>query len=164
MLVSTIKYEEFQNADLCDYLEEKYYKPMQSSFSLMKDYISKSNLFEKDNDTAHGVVRLLVDKLIDESNKLLKNDSLILFPKIKNGISYFPESSLNIFSKLHYSILNIIEKIKPLMNYYIPEPFWNIHTHLLTLELKQVEQNFENIIYIKEYYLWPKIKLEGIGN
>jgi len=164
MFVNAIRYEEFQIDDLCDYLEEKFYKPTRSGLDLMKDYVAKSNLFEKDKDNTHGIVRLLIDKLIDESNKLFKNDTLILFPKIKSGIMHFSENTLNVFSKMHYSILNIIERIKPLMNYYIPEPFWNIHTHLLTLELKQIEQNFENIIYIKEYYLWSKIKLEDIGN
>ncbi len=162
MLVNVIRYEEFELGDLCAYLEDKFYNPINSSLFLIKDYLTKSNLYEKDNDNAHGIVRVLTDRLADEIHKLFKNDTLILFPKIKNGAHYFPENTLKIFSKMHYSIINIIERIKPLMNYYIPEPYWNIHTHLLTLEFKQIEQNFETIVYIKENYLWPKIKLKDV--
>ncbi|HND45376.1 MAG TPA: hypothetical protein PLC61_03110, partial [Chitinophagales bacterium] len=84
MLVNVIRYEEFELGDLCIYIEDKFYNPINSSLILIKDYLTKSNLYEKDNDNAHGIVRVLTDRLADEIHKLFKNDTLILFPKIKN--------------------------------------------------------------------------------
>lgn len=164
MLIGSVRFEEFQIDDLCDYIDDKYYKPLVLNFNLLKNYLEKSNLHEKDNDNAHGIVRILVDKLIKESQLLFKNDTLIFFPKIKNNITGFSSNTLSIFSNIHFSILEIIERIKVLLNYYIPEPFWNVQTHLLVLELKHIEHNFENIIFIKENYLWTKIKSETIVN
>lgn len=162
MSVSVIRFEKLSIEDLCDYIENKYYKPINLSLGLLEDYLEKSNLHEKDDDNIHGILRIIIGKLTTECNKLFKNDTIIVFPKIKSRTMLFSNETLSNFSKMHYSILEIIEKIKTLLNYYIPEPFWNVQTHIFASEMKTIESTFESVVYVKENYLWTKIREEHL--
>lgn len=158
MIYSAVNLSDLSVDEICEYLQYKHYHHILSDFEILRKYIYTCNLHEKDNDDTHGILRILIDKLYQDCNLLIKNDTYIFFPKIKNETEVIQKNTLEIFKKIHQNIIENLNKIKKLYNNYQQEKYWNSYTQLSMIEMIQIDETIRNIIYIKEKYIWNKIK------
>jgi iron-sulfur cluster repair protein YtfE (RIC family) len=91
------------------------------------------------NDESESLIHILLIKLENEINKLIKNDLLILFPKLKYSKDFGLTISLKSFEKSHLLIFDILRKIRELLNNYSHKPLWNIYTKLVCIECVYLE-------------------------
>ncbi|QQR98317.1 MAG: hypothetical protein IPK18_01935 [Sphingobacteriales bacterium] len=159
MIYNTINFEKMSVEEICEYLQQKYYNHILSGFDILKKYIHTCNLHEKDNDDTHGIVRVLINKLQQDCNLLITNDTYILFPKIIDNNENIHQKTIDVFKKIHQNILLNLTKLKMLFNSYQQEPYWNTYTQLSMVEMKNLDENIRNSIYLKENVLWSKIKI-----
>lgn len=158
MIYSTVNFEEMSVAEICEYLQHKHYNHILSDFDILKKYLHTCNLHEKDNDDTHGMLRILIDKLYQDCNLLIKNDTYIFFPKIQDKTEIIQQKTIEVFRKIHQNLLNTLSKIKMLFNNYEQEEYWNSYTQLSMVEMINLDESIRNIVYLKEKYLWNKIK------
>lgn len=157
-MLATVNFNEMSVDDICEYLQYKHYSHLSSNFDLLNKYFQTCNMHEKDNDDTHGMIRILVDKLEKDVQLLIKNDTYILFPKIRNDNEKIQQKTIDVFRKIHQNILQNLDSIKKLFNHYNHENYWNSYTQLSMIEMKQIDETIRNIIYLKETYLWDKLK------
>jgi iron-sulfur cluster repair protein YtfE (RIC family) len=158
LVYNVIDFEQMSVSEICEYLLDKYYFKLSSEFNVLRRYLDTCNLHEKDNDNTHGMIRILIDKLNKDCNLVVKNDTHILFPKIQHTQENIDVNTIDVFKKMHQSILITLAKIKTLFNNYRTEKYWNTYTQLAAIEMQNIEENIQNIIFIKEKYLWHKIE------
>ncbi|MFN8283473.1 MAG: hypothetical protein U0U67_09685 [Chitinophagales bacterium] len=149
-----INYNDLSAEELCLYLEERHYVQVSADLSSVKRYID--NLINSDCNDQISLLQVLFIKLSDEVRQLFIKDKILLFPHIKNhrqsGINLAP------INLLHQRISTILQKLRGLMNNYVQQPSWSSNLKICCNELYALEENIRMTLYIKENYLWTKIK------
>jgi iron-sulfur cluster repair protein YtfE (RIC family) len=146
-------------ADLCNYLEHKYYNNIRQSIQTVQHYV---NDLENSSEGKADLLILLFIRLKDETQQMIRNDELIIFPLIRNdkGVRPCPARKLPIemMRQMHQKIMQVLEKIRQLVNNYIVLSNWDAAFKICCNELYSLEQLLQQAIYIKENVLLHKIK------
>lgn len=153
-----INYNDFTPAELCNYLEERHYVQILSDLGSTKNYIETLTI-EEDTPLIE-LINTLFHKLDLEINQLFTKDHILLFPYlIQNKDTVINLAPINL---IHQRIIDILQKLRGLMNNYVQQPGWSNHFKICSNELHSLEQNIHHVIYVKEVFLWSKVKTSAI--
>lgn len=104
---------------------------------------------------------MLFVRLKDETDQLIRNDRLVLFPLIEKewepGADHGPHLPLQMIREKNKKILNILDRLRQIANNYILKPEWSTETRLFFEELFGLDQMITQAIYLKENVLVPKL-------
>jgi iron-sulfur cluster repair protein YtfE (RIC family) len=149
----TVNYHNFSPNELCNYLDERYYTEISHNLETTYKYLTE--LAENENNQTTDLVLTLFAKLDFEIKQLFAKDRILLFPHLiaqhEQNISLAP---INI---IHQKIINLLQKIRELMNNYVQQPTWSTTYKICCNELYGLEQLIHYVFYVKENFLWTRI-------
>jgi iron-sulfur cluster repair protein YtfE (RIC family) len=156
-----VNINELEPADLCNYLEHKSYSGIQQSLQTISHYI-EDLLQQPDGAEQVHLCSLLFAKLKDEVEQLMRNDTLIIFPLIRNDKGTKPCTArklpVELIRTMNQKIMQLLERIRHQSNNYISKSTWGNALRICNNELYQLEQQLQQVIYIKENSLLPKVE------
>jgi iron-sulfur cluster repair protein YtfE (RIC family) len=150
--------EEMEPADLCKYLEKECHEEIHSSVKKITHCFSEEP-FQLQNESAEELLQLLFSKLSDEVQHVFLKESGIVFPLIKKSnteAALEPRiaDSIQLTQKM---ILNLLIKIRQLLNDYIPKPGSGKKWKACLNELFLLENKIHYWIHIEQSVLYPAI-------
>lgn len=158
--VHLVDYNSLMPEELCNYLEHKVYGSIRQLLQTCHHYNGQLHTMEK--DVPSDLLGLVFMRLQDETQQMMRNDELIIFPLIRNdkGTRPCPARKLPVemMRQMHQKILQLLEKIRMLSNNYIAKPGWSSAYKIYCSELFSLEQQLQQAIYIKENVLLEKVK------
>lgn len=156
-----VNVNEMEPNDLCDYLELKSYSGIQRSLETVSHYMEDLSKGAEDAEKIQ-LVSLLYQRLKDEVEQLMRNDTIIIFPLIRNQQGKAPGSGRKLpedmIRGMHKKIMQLLERIRQQANNYINKPNWSNAFRVCFNELYDLEQQLQQVIYIKENTLLPKVE------
>ena len=154
-----VEVNELSPLQLCHYIEQKQYIPIKQAFGSINEFANEA---EHSNDSMEtlSLVSLLLNKIKDETEQLMRNDLLIIFPLIKR-ISKEPQVEaphlpVKMIREKNRKILNLLDKLRQVANGYMLKPEWSGDVRLYFEELFTLDQMIAQAIYLKENVLIPK--------
>ncbi len=151
-----INYNDFSAEELCNYLEERHYTQVLADLETTQNYIEFLLADSDENSELTGLINTLFHKLREEVQQLFVKDHILLYPHVKQNPGKY--ISLAPINTIHQRIMSILQKLRGLMNNYVQQPNWSNQFKICCNELYAIEQNIQHILYIKENFLWTKIK------
>ncbi len=151
-VASTLDFTKYTPDELCHYLEHKHFEHIKHQFEAALVYFQELHDEHLYIETEHLLV-LLFKKLKEEVLQLIRRDTLIIFPLISNN-----ENQPSFVSSLqaHKRIIDILQKIRNLTNNYIQQPEWSKTYKFCCIELLELEEQIQEVIYIKENFILQK--------
>ena len=142
--------------ELCNFLDKEFFKKVSELFESVHQCVDNS-LPQEDEEKRLELLSLLFGKLESETMQMMRYDEQIFFPLVKN---YLPlhEVPGNAMEKIHVRILNVLEKIRQTLHNYLPEAGWSECVRDTSKDMFSIEQLLQQAIYIKEYFLLPRLK------
>jgi iron-sulfur cluster repair protein YtfE (RIC family) len=155
-----VEINELPTGTLCTYIDNKHYQPIRKLLETLTNYIEEWT--EESSDTEKvQLLSVLFYRLKDEIEQLIRNDTLIIFPLIRNDDEVQACKSrklpVEMIQSKNKKIMYLLEKMKHMANGYIGKPTWSTHFRLLCDELHNLDQQVLQTIYIKENVLLPKV-------
>jgi iron-sulfur cluster repair protein YtfE (RIC family) len=118
-----------------------------------------------DESSDHEKVELmsiLYYRMKDEIEQLIRNDTLIIFPLIRNDQQVTPcqgrKLPLEMIHSKNKKIIFMLDKMRAMANNYIAKPDWTSGFRMLCDELHNLEQQVMQAIYLKENVLLPAVE------
>lgn len=150
--------EEMDPAELCKFLEKECHEEIHSSVKKITHCFSEE-AFPLQNESAEELLQLLFSKLSDEVQHVFLKESGIVFPLIKKsnaGTTLEPKiaDSIQLTQKI---ILNLLIKIRQLLNDFIPKPGAGKKWKACLNEMFLLENKIHYWIHIEQSVLYPAI-------
>ncbi|MCU0334857.1 MAG: hypothetical protein MUF62_07365 [Chitinophagaceae bacterium] len=160
-----VEVNELSPPQLCHYIDQKYYTPLQQALSALEHQASMLQHSDIDPEKM-SVAHLLFSRLKEEVEQVIRNDRLIIFSVIDKlgagragAVSQVPVQMIRDKNK---KIISIIERLRQVANNFILKPEWDADTRLFFEELFLIDQMISQSIYLKENVLLPRLhKLYG---
>jgi iron-sulfur cluster repair protein YtfE (RIC family) len=149
-----INYNDLETEELCHYLEERHYVQILKDFETTEKYLQQLNSGDEDPEIT-DLLNALFSRLNLEVIQLFTKDRILLFPHVKYHAE--KEISLDPINQVHQRVMDLLQKLRGLMNNYVQKPRWSTQYKICCNELYALEQNIQHILYIKENFLWTKI-------
>lgn len=149
-----INYSDFEVGELCQYLEDRHYVQVLEDFETTGRYLMQLQP-ESEETKVIELLNALFNKLHVEVKQLFVKDRILLFPHVKYHAE--KEISLEPINQVHQRIIDLLQKMRGLMNNYVQQPKWTNQFKICCNELYALEQNIQHILYIKENFLWTKV-------
>ena len=153
--------QELSPTELCNILQADYY-------GIIKENLQKIHQFSETvegNDQQleqAGLLILLFTKLEDETLQMMRNDELIIFPLIRNDgqkkLCSAAKLPTDMIQQMHEKIMTVLEKIRLLLNNYLPKPGWKAELLHISNIMFGLEQQLQQAVYVKEKQLLHKVK------
>lgn len=149
----TVNYHNFSPNELCNYLDERYYSEITHNLESTHKYLIE--LAENEHNQTIDLVLTLFSKLDFEMKQLFAKDRILLFPHLI--AQHAQNISLTPINIIHQRIINLLQKIRELMNNYVQQPSWSALFKICCNELYGLEQLIHYVFYVKENFLWTRI-------
>lgn len=155
-----VEINELSSAKLCSYIENKHYQPIKLLLETLTGYMEEWTDESKEPEKVE-LMSILFYRLKDEIEQLIRNDSLIIFPLIRNDqdnskskARKLPVDMIHIKNK---KIMYLLDKMRQMANGYLAKEDWTQHFRLMCDELHNLNQQVLQTIYLKENALLPKV-------
>jgi iron-sulfur cluster repair protein YtfE (RIC family) len=151
---------------LCNIIEYNYQAEIKQSRDKIRGYLNDNLQVLELSDSVSDLVHLLFQKLNDEVEHLFKKETVIIFPCIKhhyNGTErILPDRCVenSVYRNIqgtHKVILNLLQKLRQVLDNYITDPAWSIEWKDCLNEMFTLENKIYNWIHLEQNYLYPKI-------
>jgi iron-sulfur cluster repair protein YtfE (RIC family) len=146
---------------LCNYIDNKHYQPIRRMLDTITTYMEEWSEECKDHEKV-DVVSILFYRMKDEIEQLIRNDTMIIFPIIRNDYQVTPckgrKLPLEMIQRKNKKIMYLLDKMKQVANGYIAKSDWTQQFRLLCDELYNLDQQVLQTIYLKENVLLPKVE------
>lgn len=156
-----VELNELDGAALCSYIEEKHYMPIGHSLTMLVELLGKLQQSSSDAPKVE-LLGLLFNRLKEEAEQAIRNDTLIIFPVIKNVEGDKPCAARKLPVEMmrlsHKKIMSLLEKQRQLAHNYICKPEWSVDFRMFCEALYGFEQHLQQAVFIKENVLLPKIE------
>jgi iron-sulfur cluster repair protein YtfE (RIC family) len=156
-----VEINELAPGKLCNYIDNKHYQPINRLIATISGYIEEWTA-EATNAEQVEVLSILFYRLRDEIEQLIRNDTLIIFPLIRNDQDVETSKSrklpVDMIHNKNKRIMYLLDKLRHLANEYIAKPSWTQQFRLLCDELHHLDQQVLQTIYLKENVLLPKVE------
>jgi iron-sulfur cluster repair protein YtfE (RIC family) len=156
-----VEINELPPGKLCSYIDNKHYQPIKHLLDTITDYIEEWTAEANDAEKVE-VLSILYYRLKDEIEQLIRNDTLIIFPLIRNDQQVEASKSrklpLEMIHSKNKKIMYLLDKLRHMANDYIAKPSWTQQFRLLCDELHNLDQQVLQTIYLKENVLLPKVE------
>ena len=117
-----VEINELPPGKLCAYINSKHYQPVRRLLETLTDYIEEWTDEPADSDMV-PLVSILFYRLKDEIDQLIRNDTLIIFPLIKEEnegeAGKGRKLPLEMIQSKNKKIMYLLEKMKHMANGYI---------------------------------------------
>lgn len=152
---------------LCSILEEDFHAPVLQSLEVIGGQISDAASLTGLAETATGLVVLLFSKLSDELRHNFLKESGIVYPCIRNNCAVEKKSChapcleqtlLDSIQQRHQVVIGLTQKIRQLLNNYMPEKSWSLSLHKVANEFFLLENKVLQWIHIEQNYLFPQVR------
>jgi iron-sulfur cluster repair protein YtfE (RIC family) len=143
---------------LCDFIEKECQTAINTSCTKITHYFSQETNKELPEPTFE-LAQILYAKLDDEVQHLFLKELGIIFPAIKNAgpghciHERIPDS----IQHTQQVIINLLLKLRQLLNNYVIQPGWNNEWKTCLNELFLLENLIHQWIYIEQSLLYPSI-------
>ncbi len=156
-----VEINELPPGKLCSYIDNKHYQPIRRLLETLSEYIEEWTDESTDSEKVQ-LLTILFYRLKDEINQLIRNDTLIIFPLIRNDNEVKPckgrKLPIDMIQSKNKKIMYLLDKMKQMANGYIAKPSWTQHFRILCDELHNLDQQVLQTIYLKENVLIPKVE------
>lgn len=156
-----VEINELSPGKLCNYIDNKHYQPIKHLLDTITEYIEEWTAEATEADQVE-VVSILFYRLKDEIEQLIRNDTLIIFPLIRNDqqveASKCRKLPVEMIHSKNKKIMYLLDKLRHIANDYIAKPNWTQQFRLLCDELHNLDQQVLQTIYLKENVLLPKVE------
>lgn len=145
-------------SELCNLIENDFQRAILSSCRSIEICFAQNSVNEV-SDTVIELVDLLFKKLQDELKHAFSKESGILFPAIRQKENKFrlePPLAASI-EHTHKVIINLVLKIRQLLNNYAVLPGCSQEWRSCVSELFHLENKVHQWIHIEQHYLYPNI-------
>lgn len=151
---------------LCNIIEFRYQSEISQLAGDIRVYLDENPQVTELSDSVSELVHLLFQKLSDEVAHLFKKESLIIFPCIKhhyNGTERIVPTTCvenSVYRNIqgtHKVILNLVHKLRQVLDNYSTEPSWSTGWKDCLNEMFNLENKIYNWIHLEQNYLYPKI-------
>lgn len=158
-----IDIKQLSEAELCDYLEYKFYTGIRQLLTTIHHYTAELSA-DGEGALQSEIFGLLFNKLEDETQQMMRNDEIIIFPLIRQKNKYGALSTGKVpvafIGQMHKKIMLLLDKIRHQLNNYISKPEWIPAYKICIGEMFNLEQEIQQAIYLKENVLLLKMKDE----
>lgn len=145
----------------CNYIENKHYQPIRGLLDTITTYMEAWTEECKDLEKVE-FVSILFYRLKEEIEQLIRNDTMIIFPIIRNDHQVTAcngrKLPIEMIQKKNKKIMYLLDKMKQVANGYIAKPDWTQQFRLLCDDLYNLDQQVLQTIYLKENVLLPKVE------
>ena len=152
---------EMEPGKLCTYLDNNHYQPIRRLLESLADFFGEGAEGGEEGEKVQ-LLSVLFLRLKNEIEQLMRNDTLIIFPLIRNdhGVNACAgrKLPLEMIHSKNKKIIYLLEKVKHMSNDYIAKPSWTPHFRVLCDELHSLDQQVMQAIYLKENVLLPKVE------
>ncbi len=156
-----VEINELPAGKLCTYIDNKHYQPIKRLLDTVTDYIDEWG-HESGEHEKVDMMSILFYRLKDEIEQLIRNDTLVIFPLIRNDHSVKPcqgrKLPLDMIHSKNKKIMYMMEKMRAMANGFIAKPDWTANYRILCDEIHNLEQQVLQSIYLKENVLLPKVE------
>lgn len=156
-----VEINELSPGKLCSYIDYKHYQQIKRLLDTISDYMEDWTAEAADAEKVQ-VLSILYYRLKDEIEQLIRNDTLIIFPLIRNDQQVEASKSrklpVDMIHNKNKKIMYLLDKLRHLANNYIAKPSWTHQFRLLCDELHHLDQQVLQTIYLKENVLLPKVE------
>jgi iron-sulfur cluster repair protein YtfE (RIC family) len=151
---------------LCNIIEYRYQSEIRQCSENIRGFLTANPQVLELSDSVSDLVHLLFQKLDDEVEHLFKKESVIIFPCIKhhyNGTErIIPNTCVenSVYRNIqgtHKVILNLLQKLRQVLDNYSTDPAWSHEWRDCLNELFVLENKIYNWIHLEQNYLYPKI-------
>ena len=152
--------QELSPVELCNHLQRDFYRDIKSLLERVHFCVEK---IEDERIPGNSqMLSLLFLKLEAETRQMIRYDEQIVFPLIRDGYGAKKYNSgqlpAQMIHQMTIRILNLLEKIRRLLNNYLPMQESQDSMPDISNNLFMLEQFLYQAIYFKENYLLPKVK------
>lgn len=157
-----VEVNELSPALLVNYIETKHYLPIKQSLDVLSQYAEELQNQPEDAGMFE-LCGLLFYKLKGEVEQMMRNDELIIFPKIRREEEEGAETEgprhlpVEMIQTKHRKILSLMDRMRQIANNYIAKPMWSHRVRLFFEEMFGLEQIVQQAIYLKENVLLRKM-------
>lgn len=143
---------------LCMLIENECQREIRSSCKEISDYFSEESNQEVP-DPVYELVQLLFAKLQDEVEHVFLKETGLIFPAIRSaGPGYAaPQKLPESMHQTQQGIINLLQKLRQLLNNYVVQPGWSKAWRACVNELFVLEREIHQWIYIEQSLLYPSI-------
>ncbi|MES2648028.1 MAG: hypothetical protein V4717_14210 [Bacteroidota bacterium] len=160
-VISFTSVHELSPAELCNYIEHEYYQEIKDLLHHIKTY-TESLAEQNDRNERAAFLSLLFLKLEAETLQIMRNDEQVIFPIIrKNELKKTcggTKMPVQMIQQMDLKILALLEKMRHLLNNYLPENGCSEAFDDNNNNLFKLEQKLQQAIHIKENLLLYKVK------
>ncbi len=155
-----VEINELTPGKLCSYIENKHYQPIKVLLETLTGYMEEWTDESKEPEKVE-LMSILFYRLKDEVEQLIRNDTLIIFPLIKNDYDDTPckgrKLPVDMIQTKNKKIMYLLDKMRQMANGYLAKEDWTQHFRLMCDELHNLDQQVLQTIYLKENALLPKV-------
>lgn len=158
---SIINFHELTPGNLCNVIANKFHFPITHQTEQVMAYF---NLERQDDRSAPAVAdlqQLLFSKIQTETSQLIRKESTVLFPVIRN-VSALNKSKKNIPKAAYQSIqqsfgrvLLLLQKLRQISGNYQLQQQWSAAYKLCVNDIFITEQLLQQWIYVEQNILYP---------
>lgn len=156
-----VEINELAPGKLCSYIENKHYHPIKRLLNTITDYIEEWTGEATDMEKVQ-LMSILFYRLKEEVEQLIRNDTLIIFPLIRNDQEVEAcqgrKLPIDMIHNKNKKIMYLLDKMRHMANGYIAKSNWSQQFRMLCDELHNLDQQVLQTIFLKENVLIPKVE------
>ncbi|SEW12372.1 hypothetical protein [Chitinophaga arvensicola] len=158
---SIINFHELTPGNLCNVIANKFHLPINHQTEQVMTYFNLERQEDRSAPSAADLQQLLFGRLQAETAQLIRKETSVLFPVIRNACALNKEQK-SIPSTVYQSIqqsfekvLLLLQKIRQISGNYQLQEHWSAAYKLCVSDIFVTEQLLQQWIYVEQNILYP---------
>lgn len=158
---SIINFHELTPGNLCNVIASKFHLPISHQTEQVMTYFNLDRQEDHTAPPAADLQQLLFGKLQAETAQLIRKESTVLFPVIRNSFALnnnkknIPQTVYNSIQQSFQQVLLLLQKIRQVSGNYQLQAKWSPAYKLCIGDLFITEQLIQQWIYVEQNILYP---------
>ncbi|CAL1521166.1 hypothetical protein [Chitinophaga sp. MM2321] len=158
-----INFHELSPAALCDIIVNKFHLPVEQTAEQVMAYFLLERQEDPTTPTAADLQQLLFAKMQAECIQLIRKESTILFPVIRNtsihntGKKCIQPAAYESIQQSFQKILLLLQKLRQVTDNYLIQGHWSSAYKICLSDMYTMEQTLQQWIYVEQNILYPAV-------
>jgi iron-sulfur cluster repair protein YtfE (RIC family) len=158
---SIINYHELTPGLLCNVIANKFHTPIQQLIDQVMTYFNLERQEDRQAPPSADLQHLLFGKMQTETSQLIRKESTVLFPVIRNA-SALNKSTKNLqpgaydsIQQSFHKIILLLQKLRQVSSNYQLQQHWSAEYKICINDMMVTEQVIQQWIFIEQNILYP---------
>jgi iron-sulfur cluster repair protein YtfE (RIC family) len=164
---STINFYELKPAELCDVVIHRFHIPMEMAAEQIMHYFELERQEDFTVPPAADLQQLLFHKMQSELFQVVRKETTILFPMIRNtqphtaSGGYIQQSAFESVQQSFQKITLLQQKLRQVTNNFLLKGEWSNLYKICVNDMCMMEQQIQQYMYVAQNILYPSVLKSG---